>query len=180
MFGCGRAICKAKPACRGKNGADFLVVSRSWVWGWLDRAVGSDYDSPQMRLSRRSEYACLAMVELASRYGQGPVRLVDVSRRQDIPPKYLVQILAALKTAGHVQSTRGPEGGYQLARPPGEITIAEVVRLMDGAIAPVSSVSQFFYAHTPLEKCPKLLAIMRDIRDYAAARLEGATFGDLV
>ena len=90
-----------------------------------------------MLFSAKSEYACLAMLELASRYGDPrPVRLADVADKHGIPQRFLVQILLQLKGAGLVASTRGAAGGYQLARPPEEIALADVLGVVDRTDAP--------------------------------------------
>jgi len=134
-----------------------------------------------MKLSVRSEYACLALIELARRYESGRLCTAgDIAQRQAIPRKFLEQILLTLKNARYVRSVRGKDGGYRLARPPAGITVAEIIRLMDGALAPVASVSTYFHDHTPLERNRKLLAVMRRIRDYISDTLERLTFADLV
>jgi Rrf2 family transcriptional regulator, cysteine metabolism repressor len=134
-----------------------------------------------MKLSVRSEYACLALIELASHYPGGQLCTVgDIARQQRIPRKFLEQLLLRLRTAGYVHSHRGKHGGYRLARPPRRICVAEVIRLMDGALAPVESASTYFYQHTPLERSRKLLAVMRRIRNYIAQTLERLTFADLL
>lgn len=85
-----------------------------------------------MLFSAKAEYACLAMLELAARHGDPkPVRLADIADRHGIPQRFLVQILLQLKGAGLVASTRGAAGGYQLARPPEEITLAHILGVMD-------------------------------------------------
>jgi Rrf2 family protein len=90
-----------------------------------------------MLFSAKAEYACLAMLELAARYGDPrPVRLADVADRHGIPQRFLVQILLQLKGAGLVASTRGAAGGYQLARPPEEIALADVLGVVDRADVP--------------------------------------------
>jgi Rrf2 family protein len=90
-----------------------------------------------MLFSAKSEYACLAMLELAARYGDPrPIRLADVADKHGIPQRFLVQILLQLKGAGLVASTRGAAGGYQLARPPEEIALADVLGVVDRADAP--------------------------------------------
>ncbi len=82
--------------------------------------------------SAKSEYACIAMLELASRYGDPtPVRLKAIAEGHGIPKRFLVQILLQLKGAGLIASTRGAAGGYQLARPPEEITLADVIGVID-------------------------------------------------
>jgi len=90
-----------------------------------------------MRLSAKAEYACIALMELAaSREQPGPVRIRQIARTQGIPERFLVQILLALKTVGLVESTRGAQGGYRLARSPEQISLAEIVDAIDGRPAP--------------------------------------------
>src|SRR5262245_3234651 len=85
-----------------------------------------------MVLSAKAEYACLAVMELAVRHGdRKPVRLPEVADRHGIPQRFLVQILLQLKAGGLVASTRGAAGGYQLARAPDEITLADVLDVVD-------------------------------------------------
>jgi len=132
-----------------------------------------------MKLSRKSEYACLALIDLAENLGKGYVRTEDISTRKAIPRKYLEQILLILKRSGTVKSARGIDGGYMLSKDPGEITLAQVIRLMDGALAPVESVSKYFYDRTPIEKQAKLLAVFREIRDHIAEKLETTTLADI-
>ena len=106
-------------------------------------------------------------------------RSIDIARGKDIPRKYLEQILLILKRGGYVKSARGSSGGYHLARNPQDITLAEIVRLMDGALAPVDSVSKYFYERTPIQNEEKLLDVFREIRDYVADKLEHTTFADI-
>jgi len=133
-----------------------------------------------MRLSRKGEYACMAMMELAERYGKGKVRVSDICESNKIPQKYLEQILLMLNRAGLVKSIRGRNGGHLLARDPSKITIAEIVRLIDGPLAPVESVSEYFYQHTPIERKKGLLRLFREIRDMVAHKLETTTLADLL
>ena len=106
--------------------------------------------------------------------------MADLAKRKAMPKKYLEQILLAIKRAGYVKSTRGPGGGYQLAKPPRQISLAEIVRLLDGPIAPVESVSKYFYEHTPAEANKKLTRVFKDIRDYTASKLEHTYLSDLI
>lgn len=133
-----------------------------------------------MRLSSKSEYACLAIIELAQNYNSGWITIEGISKRQNIPKKYLENILLLLNRAGYLMSRRGVHGGYKLAKAPGSITIAEIVRLMDGALAPVHSVSKYFYEHTPIERNKNLHELLSQIRDYIANKLENTTFKDLI
>jgi Rrf2 family protein len=87
-----------------------------------------------MKISAKTEYACIAMLELASRYGSGgPVRIRTIAERHDVPPRFLVQILLQLKGAGLVASTRGAAGGYHLIKPPEQVTLGEVMRVIEGS-----------------------------------------------
>jgi len=134
-----------------------------------------------VKLSFKSEYACLAMIDLARHYsGGGVCRIADISARMEIPKKFLEQILLILKRTGYVKSQKGPEGGYKLAKSPDQIKLAEIIRLMTGALAPVESVSKYFYEPTPIEKSAPLIAVFQDIRDYTAKKLENTTFADLI
>jgi Rrf2 family protein len=87
-----------------------------------------------MKISAKTEYACIAMLELASRHGSGePVRIRKIAERHDVPPRFLVQILLQLKGAGLVRSTRGAAGGYHLNRPPEQVSLGEVMRAIEGS-----------------------------------------------
>lgn len=86
-----------------------------------------------VRVSAKTEYACIAMLELAAHYGFGePVRIRSIAEQHGVPARFLVQILLQLKGAGLVQSVRGAAGGYQLIRPPSEISLGKVMEVIDG------------------------------------------------
>ena len=85
-----------------------------------------------MRISMRADYGVRAMTDLAGHYGRGPIQSADVARRMSIPPVYLAQVLSSLRKAGLVRSTRGPQGGHELARAPETITMAEIVTALEG------------------------------------------------
>jgi Rrf2 family protein len=133
-----------------------------------------------MKLSKKSEYACLALIDLAEHYGEDFIKIMDISQRWSIPKKFLEQILISLKTSGYVKSKKGSEGGYKLTKTPEQISLAEIIRLMDGAIAPVDSASKYFYENTPVEQHKKLINIFIDIRDYTSNMLERTSFADLI
>jgi len=84
-----------------------------------------------MKLSTRSRYGTRLLVDMAQHYNQGPVQLGDIARRQEISVKYLEQIIIPLKKAHFIVTVRGPKGGHILARPPAEITVAEIVALLE-------------------------------------------------
>ncbi len=86
-----------------------------------------------MKISAKTEYACIAVLELASRYGSNePVRIRSIAERHDVPARFLVQILLQLKSAGLVASTRGAAGGYQLLVPPEQVSLGQVMDVMEG------------------------------------------------
>ena len=134
-----------------------------------------------MKLSSKSEYALLALIDLAKIHKSNKLSTISViAERNQIPKKYLEQILLILKRGGYVKSYKGAEGGYKLAKEPKKISLAEIIRLMDGALAPVESVSKYFYEPTPIEKNKKLLGVFKQIRDYISNTLEKVTLADLM
>ena len=84
----------------------------------------------------RSDYGAHAIIELASRMGEGPVQSADIAARQKIPEAYLDQLLVSLRRAGIVRSSRGPHGGHELARDPKELTLGDVVTALEGPVVP--------------------------------------------
>jgi Rrf2 family protein len=134
-----------------------------------------------MKLSVRGEYALRALLVLGLNYDQPVVRIQAISEQQNIPKRFLEQILNDLKSAGFVESRRGVAGGYRLARAPEEITLAEVVRHLEGALAPVSCVSLAFYekCSCPDESRCAIRSVMREARDAVAAIMENVTVADL-
>ena len=93
-----------------------------------------------MKLSTRGRYGIRAMLELALRYGEGPVLLKDVASRQDIPLSYLENLMGALRASGLVSTVRGMRGGYYLAKPPSEIRLSQIITALEGSVAPVECV----------------------------------------
>jgi len=84
----------------------------------------------------RSDYGAHAVIELARRYGQGPVQCAEIAARQKIPEAYLDQLLSGLRRAGIVRSSRGPHGGHELARDPRQVTLGEIVTALEGPVVP--------------------------------------------
>jgi Rrf2 family transcriptional regulator, cysteine metabolism repressor len=128
-----------------------------------------------MKLSARTEYACLAMLQLAHDYESGePLQIRRIADEHGIPARFLVQILFQLKGASLVVSTRGASGGYRLARPPRDISLAEVIEVMEGAERPESNAGK----STPLVGA--LLQLCRDVGNTQRDRLDDTTLADLV
>ncbi|MEW5900691.1 MAG: Rrf2 family transcriptional regulator [Acidobacteriota bacterium] len=132
-----------------------------------------------MRLSTKGEYASRAMLELSLHYEEKPLHIRDIAKVQDIPQRFLEHILLQLKRAGYLRSRKGPEGGYTLSRPPAEITVAEVIRVMDGPLAPIDCVSVTAHEICPHESSCGLKWLWQEVRDSVAEILERTTFADL-
>ncbi len=137
-----------------------------------------------MKLTTKSEYSLLILIYLA-RNGAVPdsgvfVRLEEICTRYDLSLKYAEQLIGVLKRAELVAARRGAAGGYQLAKRPNQVSMAQVIRLMDGALAPTGSVSEYFPSRTVLEKETGVITVMKDIRDYIAQKMERTTLTDLV
>ena len=137
-----------------------------------------------MKLSKKGEYALRSLINLgiAAEVGRRLVQVTELAESEQLPIKFLEQIMQALKEAGLVMSVRGKFGGYRLAKPARKITIGEVVRLIDGPLAPIGCVSQSAY-----EKCTcpdevhcGLRMLMLDVRNAIAGILDRYTLADVV
>ena len=134
-----------------------------------------------MKLSLRGEYALRALLVLGLNYEQGVVRIQTISEQQNIPKRFLEQILNDLKSGGMVQSRRGVAGGYRLAKRPEQISLASVVRHVEGALAPVSCVSERFYekCSCPDESRCAIRAVMKEVREAVVKIAERVTLAEL-
>ncbi|NQT22151.1 MAG: Rrf2 family transcriptional regulator [Candidatus Omnitrophica bacterium] len=133
-----------------------------------------------MKLTTKSEYSILALIYIARHGEKDFAKIDDICSKYNIPKKYLEQLLQILKQNRYLKTKRGASGGHTLAMPASKINIADIIRLMDGALAPTESVSTYFFSHTPLEKEKKIMGVFKDIRDYASKRLEKLKLLDLV
>lgn len=125
-----------------------------------------------MKLTTRSEYALLAVVYIAREQDLGPVSIESIHRHYSISRKYLESLAQTLKTGRILNAKRGSGGGYTLARSPDTISVAEIIRLMDGPLAPTEAVSTYFFSHTPLEAETEILQVFQKIRDMVSHYLE--------
>src|SRR5579871_780158 len=134
-----------------------------------------------MKLSLRGEYTLRALVVLGLNHGDRVLSIQSISTDQNIPKRFLEQILIDLKAGGFLESKRGVAGGYRLNRPPDKINLAEVIRHMEGALAPVSCVSEQFYRKCtcPDEAQCGVRSIMKEVRDAIVQILERRTVADL-
>ncbi|CAA7601543.1 Transcription regulator Rrf2-type [Acididesulfobacillus acetoxydans] len=133
-----------------------------------------------MKLSTRGRYGLKAMFDLAVHMGEGPVSLKSIAERQDISEHYLEQLIAGLRKAGLVKSVRGAQGGYVLGREPAKIRVGDVIRVLEGPIAPVDCVSE----EDP-ECCAKAehcvtRTIWEKVRDSISEVLDSITLEDMV
>ena len=135
-----------------------------------------------MKLSKKSEYGLRALLDLAAHSDEGAVRLKDLADRNNIPIKFLEQIFLTLRNAGVVRSQVGARGGYMLSRPSEEITLGEVIRTLDGTIAPVGCVSKIAYepCTCPDERTCPLRAAMNQVRDAIVAVVDYTSLADAV
>jgi Rrf2 family protein len=137
-----------------------------------------------MRLSKRGEYGLRAMIMLATPSADGRpsvLQIREISQHEQIPGKFLEQILLSLKNAGLLHSKMGVGGGYRLAKPPTEISLGQIVRILDGPLAPVKCVSQMAYepCGCPDEETCGLRLVMGDVRNAIANLLDGTSLADV-
>jgi len=137
-----------------------------------------------MKVSKRGEYALRAMIDLgiAQRLGRPLLRVRELSEKERLPRKFLEQILGRLREAGYVESRRGKAGGFLLARRPEEVVVGDLIRLMDGPLAPIRCVSRTAYRRCscPDEEHCGLRILMDDVRSAISRVLDRHTLADVV
>jgi Rrf2 family protein len=134
-------------------------------------------------LSKKSKYALKAMMVLAKEYGQGPVLISDMARRESIPHKFLELILLELKHHGLLRSRKGRGGGYFLGRDPSLISVGHIVRILDGPIAPLPCVSKTAYMRCLEcrdERSCGLRIVMKRVRDATAKIMDSTSLADML
>lgn len=134
-----------------------------------------------MKISRKGEYALKALIFLALHHEKG-IRTTltsDIAQREQIPPKYLEQILLALRKGGVLVSKPGVGGGYALSRPPEQITLGEVIRIIEGPLAPLHCVSAKAYVKCPDESTCGLRSVMQEVRNAIAAILDNTSIKEV-
>jgi Rrf2 family protein len=132
-----------------------------------------------MRVSKKTDYALRALFTLVDHFGGAPIPIRELARRNDVPKRFLEQIMLDLKTQGWVTSTAGIRGGYVLARNPSKITMGEVVRHFDGILAPIDCVSVTGYERCSQESVCRFRRVFLDARNYVAALMDRSTLGDV-
>ncbi len=133
-----------------------------------------------MRVSQKGLYALQALMMLTRRYNQGAIRIRDIAYEENLPEKFLELILLELKNARIVESVRGAKGGYQLRRSPSEIRLSEIIRLVDGPLAPFGDADQLRALIDRDADHRALYQVFLDVRDAAAKILDNTTLADLI
>ena len=133
-----------------------------------------------LKISQRGLYALKALIHLAERWDGGTVSTHEIAEREGIPEKFLEAILLALKNARIVKSRRGRDGGYELRRPPAEIVVGDVVRLLDGPLAPFGDAAELARLVRTEPRHAGLFELFLDVRNAAAAILDNTTLADLL
>ena len=132
-----------------------------------------------MRVSKKTDYALRALFTLVDHFGGAPIPIRELARRNDVPKRFLEQIMLDLKAQGWVDSTAGIRGGYVLAKSPAKITMGEVVRHFDGILAPIECVSVNGYKRCSQEPVCKFRRVFLDARNYVASLMERATLSEV-
>ena len=137
-----------------------------------------------MKLSKRGEYALRALIDfgIARELGRSMLNVTELAEKERLPQKFLHAILADLKEAGYLETKRGKQGGYSLAKPSKQIVLGAVVRAIEGPLAPIRCVSQMDYQRCscPDEEHCGLRMLMLDVRNAIARILDHYTLGDIV
>jgi Rrf2 family protein len=133
-----------------------------------------------MKISQKGLYALQAMMMLGRRYNQGAIRIRDIAYEEALPEKFLELILLELKNARIVESVRGAKGGYQLRRPPTEIHLSEIIRLIDGPLAPFGDAEQLRSLIDRDVEHRALYKVFLEVRNAAARILEHTTLADIL
>jgi len=133
-----------------------------------------------MKISQKGLYALQAMMMLARHHHQGAIKIREIAYEEDLPEKFLELILLELKNARMVESVRGAKGGYQLRRDPAEIRLSEIMRLIDGPLAPFADAEQLRVLINRDLPHRALYQVFLDVRDAAAKILENTSLADLI
>ena len=134
-------------------------------------------------ISNKTKYGLHALIYLSERYNAGPSLIADLAQQENIPKKFLELILLELKRQGILESKKGKGGGYRLAKHPREIKLGQVIRILDGPLAPVSCVSQTAYKRC--QECSDenscgIRSVMKDVRDAMANILDNTSLEEVL
>jgi Rrf2 family protein len=132
-----------------------------------------------VQVSKKTDYALRALFTLVEHYKGTPIPIRELARRNDIPKRFLEQIMLALKAQGWVESLAGMRGGYILAKDPSKITMGEVVRFFDGILAPIACVSVTGYKRCSQEPVCRFRRVFFDVRNYVAQVMDQSTLSEV-
>ena len=132
-----------------------------------------------MRVSKKTDYALRALFTLVDHYGGAPIPIRELARRNEVPKRFLEQIMLNLKAQGWVDSVAGMRGGYVLSKSPAKITMGEVVRHFDGILAPIGCVSVTAYKRCSQEPVCRFRRVFLDARNYVTGIMERATLAEV-
>jgi len=133
-----------------------------------------------LKISQKGLYALQAIMTLGRRYGTETIKIRDIALESNLPEKFLELILLELKNARIVESVRGAKGGYRLRRAPNEIRLAEIIRLVDGPLAPFGDADQLRNLITSDPDHRALYSVFLEVRDAAAKILESTSVADII
>jgi len=133
-----------------------------------------------MKVSTKGRYGLRAMFELAQQYGSGPIPLAEIAERQELSEQYLEQLIAILRKSGLIKSVQGAQGGYMLAKPPKEITVGDVLRVLEGPLVPVDCVDENVGGQDcrRYEQCVSRL-VWEKVRDSVSKVVDSITLEDM-
>jgi Rrf2 family protein len=132
-----------------------------------------------MRVSKKTDYALRVMFTLVDHYGGQPIPIRELARRNDVPKRFLEQIMLALKTQGWVDSSAGIRGGYFLAKHPSKITMGQIIRYFDGILAPIDCVSVTGYQRCSQESVCRFRRVFYNARNFVANLMDSATLEEV-
>jgi Rrf2 family protein len=132
-----------------------------------------------MKVSMKTDYAFRVLFTLVEHYRRGPIPIRELARRNEVPKRFLEQIMLELKSRGWVSSAMGKQGGYVLAKSPDKITAGEVIRHFEGVLAPIGCVSVYQYEPCSQEPVCRFRRMFLDVRNHAARLMDGATLASI-
>lgn len=132
-----------------------------------------------MKVSMKTDYALRVLFTLVEHYQRGPIPIRELARRNEVPKRFLEQIMLEMKAKGWVNSIMGKQGGYALAKSPDKITAGEVIRHFDGVLAPIGCVSVYQYEPCSQEPVCRFRRLFLDVRNHAARLMDSATLANI-
>jgi Rrf2 family protein len=132
-----------------------------------------------MKLSRKADYALRVLFTLVDRWGQGPISMNELAKKNDVPKRFLEHIMLDLKSQGWVDSSTGRAGGYYLAKSPERITLGQVVRHFDGILAPIGCVSISNFETCSQAASCRFRRVLLEIRNLTASHMDNATLAQV-